>query len=89
MMVFQANASRDGLARALYCRMLGAIIRRINSFKRRASHETHSTESQQSAGGSSNLHSGQYVDDGYDNGIDDDDDDDDEESNVLLCSLMK
>ena len=55
----QANASRDGLARALYYRTLGAILRRINSLKRRSSHCTQSTESLESRGSNANLSSGQ------------------------------
>lgn len=33
----QANGNRDALAKALYCRTVAAIVRRVNSYKRTAS----------------------------------------------------
>ncbi|KAL8600885.1 hypothetical protein ACOMHN_045023 [Nucella lapillus] len=50
-----ANASLNGLARALYYRMVGAILRRVNSSKRCSSHCTQSTESQDSKSSNVNL----------------------------------
>ncbi|GFR96071.1 myosin-XV [Elysia marginata] len=55
-----ANSRRGSLARALYFRTLSAILRRINSMKRRTSHTAHSTESAESRGSSQSSQYSQY-----------------------------
>ncbi|XP_076460161.1 uncharacterized protein LOC143293130 [Babylonia areolata] len=53
-----ANASLDGLARALYYRMVGAVVRRVNSSRRGSSHCTQSTGSQESRASNVNVNNG-------------------------------
>lgn len=47
--VFQCNATRDALAKALYCRTVATIVRRANSLRKPLNATTMSTESTDSA----------------------------------------
>lgn len=47
--VFQCNATRDALAKALYCRTVATIVRRANSLRKPMNATTMSTESTDSA----------------------------------------
>jgi hypothetical protein len=48
-MYLQCNATRNALAKALYCRTVATIVRRANSLKRPQGAGTMSTESTDSA----------------------------------------